>query len=109
MGTPTEVHLFGSLRESLRRPCEPLVLVDLEAPASLTDILDLLEMPQELVQLAMVNHRAVAKDAIVRPGDRLSLFPREYPVFADWRGYRFPDHRPVAELRRAALSKRPRE
>jgi hypothetical protein len=29
------------------------------------------------VQLAMVNHRAVPKDSVINPGDRISLFPRE--------------------------------
>jgi hypothetical protein len=41
------------------------------------------------VQLAMVNHKAVSKASSVQPGDRLSLFPREYPIFADWKDLRF--------------------
>jgi hypothetical protein len=41
------------------------------------------------VQLAMVNHRAVHKDSMIKQGDRLALFPREYIVFADWKDFRF--------------------
>jgi hypothetical protein len=38
--------------------------------------------------MALVNHRAVPKTTLIRPGDRLSLFPREYPIFADWKDFR---------------------
>lgn len=40
------------------------------------------------IQLAMVNHRAAALDTVVGAGDRVALFPREYPIFVDWHTYR---------------------
>ena len=36
----------------------------------------------------MINHRAAAVDTTVRAGDRIALFPGEYPIFADWHTYR---------------------
>jgi len=40
------------------------------------------------VQLVMVNHKAVHTNSTINPGDRIALFPREYPVFADWKDFR---------------------
>jgi len=42
-----------------------------------------------LIQLAMVNYKAVPKDTVIQPSDRLSLFPKEYPFFHDWKDMRF--------------------
>jgi hypothetical protein len=42
-----------------------------------------------MVQLAMVNHKAVPKNSTIHPGDRLALFPKEYIVFADWHDLKF--------------------
>ncbi len=36
----------------------------------------------------MVNHRAVPKDTVIFPGDRVALFPREYAIFVDWKAFR---------------------
>jgi hypothetical protein len=36
-----------------------------------------------------LNNRAVPKNSTIHPGDRLSLFPREYPIFVDWKDHRF--------------------
>jgi hypothetical protein len=41
------------------------------------------------VNLVMVNHRSVLKDSVVWPGDRVAVFPKEYPIFADWADHRF--------------------
>ena len=65
------------------------ILFGLNAPTPMIDILERFEIPLDRVQLAMVNHRAVSKDSVIHPGDRLSLFPREYMVFADWKDLRF--------------------
>lgn len=51
-------------------------------------ILTELKIETYRVQLAMVNFRSAAKDAVIYPGDRLALFPKEYPVFADWKDFR---------------------
>jgi hypothetical protein len=62
--------------------------MDLENPLPLPTVLQRLAIPVDDVQLVMVNHRAVAKDVLIRPSDRVSLFPKEYPIFADWRDLR---------------------
>ena len=65
------------------------IQLDLKSPISLADILISLKIPPDIVQLAMLNNRSVTKDATVNPGDRLSLFPKEYPIFVDWKDHRF--------------------
>jgi len=58
--------------------------LNLTCAVPLVQLLEELDIEPDLVQLAMVKHRAVPKSAIVRPGDRIALFPKEYPIFADW-------------------------
>ncbi len=36
----------------------------------------------------MLNHRAVSAEEVVRPGDRLALVPKEWPILVDWNDYR---------------------
>jgi len=57
---------------------------DLQVLTGIPAVLDLSNIPAKEVGLAMVNHRSVPKGSLIHPGDRLSLFPREYPIFADW-------------------------
>jgi molybdopterin converting factor small subunit len=57
-------------------------------PVPLPEVLATLGIAAERVQLAMVNHRAVARTTAVSPGDRVALFPPEYPFFADWKDLR---------------------
>jgi len=85
----TPVYLFGSLRDSLLDLSDHPIQLDLEAPSPLSEVLDLLQLPSDKVQLAMVNHRAAHRDHMIHPGDRISLFPKEYPFFADWKDFRF--------------------
>lgn len=87
---PASVRLnwFGSLRRDTHALPEPPVDVPLSAPAPLKEILDDLKVPQGLVQLVMVNHRAVPLDTLIHPNDRVALFPREYPFFLDWKDFR---------------------
>ena len=40
------------------------------------------------IQLVMVNHRPAGMDSMVGSGDRVALFPKEYPIFVDWQAYR---------------------
>ncbi len=56
----------------------------------LAEILTAIGLPAEEVQLAMVNHRPATADTLVSAGDRIALFPVEYPIFADWHAYRRP-------------------
>ena len=88
MKSLTEVCLFGSLRKVLRDPCDSPLQMDLNTPTPLPQVLKSLKIPFNRVQVAMVNYRAVSKNSTIHPGDRISLFPREYPVFADWKDFR---------------------
>jgi molybdopterin converting factor small subunit len=84
----TQVLLFGSLRQLHDKKKRQRLSVDLTAPSPLGGVLDLLRIPREVVQLVMVNHRAVPFDHLINPGDRVSLFPKEYVIFADWKDFR---------------------
>lgn len=87
--TVTEVLLFGSLgREGQPFPSRQ-VRVALQIPTPLPNLLEHLRIGSEQVQLAMVNYKAVPTDHMIQPGDRVSLFPKEYPIFADWNHFRF--------------------
>jgi molybdopterin converting factor small subunit len=85
----THVYLFGSLVSDSVDPSHQPIHLELEAPTPLCKVLDLLPIPSERVQLVMVNHRAVSRDHVINPGDRVSLFPKEYPFFPDWKDFRF--------------------
>ena len=85
-----QIILYGSLRNYRISSPNPsnLTLAVTEA-TPLKNVIRQLDIPHDKVQLVMLNHRAVAKDAVVAPGDRLALFPVEYPVYPDWNDYRF--------------------
>lgn len=88
MSAVTEVYLFGSLsRESEENGARPIQYV-LHAPIPLRDLFHCLGISSGRVQLAMVNYRAVSLDHVIHPGDRIALFPKEYPIFADWKDFR---------------------
>lgn len=84
-----EVCLFGSLSKVLGDLYDLPLQMDLNAPTPLLEVLNSLKIPFNRVQLAMVNCRAVSKNSTIHPGDRISLFPQEYPVFADWKEFRY--------------------
>jgi hypothetical protein len=88
MTSEVHVFLFGSLAKSNKKGENPPLQLDFRAPKPLSEVLKLLKIEPQEVSLAMLNYRSVPKDCLVRPGDRLSLFPREYPIFADWMDYR---------------------
>ena len=83
-----QIHLYGSLRKIGKKNDGFVIRTNLESEAPLADILRQLKIPLNLVQLVMVNHKAVHIDSTIYPGDRIALFPREYPVFADWKDFR---------------------
>jgi sulfur carrier protein ThiS len=83
-----QVHWFGSLHSALAERENPPVSLSLSEPTPLTDVLERLDIPKGLVQLVMVNHRAVSGDTVIHPRDRIALFPREYPFFVDWKDFR---------------------
>jgi molybdopterin converting factor small subunit len=85
-----QICLFGSLQEALKHLHDLPLHLDLKVPAPLSEVLQNLQIPLHLVQVAMVNFRAVSMDSTINPGDRVSLFPKEYPIFADWKDFRLP-------------------
>ena len=89
MSPNVQINLFGSLQKKMKDLYDLPIKFDLNVPSPLVDVLERFNIPLDMVQLAMVNHRAVAKDSIINPGARISLFPREYIVFADWKDFRF--------------------
>ena len=89
MNSKVQVRLFGSLRKKLKDlPSDPFEM-DINIPMPLDAVLDNLKIPTDMVQLAMVNYKAVPKDSVIQPSDRLSLFPKEFPFFHDWKDMRF--------------------
>jgi len=88
MKSNIQIHLYGSLRNMGKKNDEFTIRTNLESKAPLVDILKQLKIPLNLVQLVMVNHKAVHMDSTIYPDDRIALFPREYPVFADWKDFR---------------------
>lgn len=89
MSEYVEVVLYGSLQSHLggSSMATPIQFA-LGKPAPLVDVQDRLGIPLGLVQLVMVNHRAVPADVLIQPNDRLAVFPREYPVYPDWNSFR---------------------
>jgi hypothetical protein len=90
MSGTVQVILYGSLRNrrmNSPNPSDNMLAVTEATP--LKNVIRRLNIPGGKVQMAMRNHRAVSKDAVINPGDRLALFPVEYPVYPDWNDYRF--------------------
>jgi len=83
MERSVKIFLYGKFPEISggRSKIDKLNLAD---SVSLTEFLSRVGLPAGSVQLVMVNYRAVGKDAMIHPGDRVSIFGREYPIFADW-------------------------
>jgi len=84
----TEVYLYGSLRRGPGESIASPVLDNLDEPISLGELIHRLHIQPNQVQLVMVNHRAISPDHVIQPGDRVSIFPREYAIFADWKNFR---------------------
>ena len=82
-----QINMFGSLRKLSSNNAESKF--KLEAPLALSEVIERLDISRELIQMVMVNNRAVKADTLINPGDRIALFPREYPLFADWKDFRF--------------------
>jgi hypothetical protein len=89
MSPTVQVHLFGSLKKKFKNLDPHPIELDLNNPTSLTQVLEYLKIPNDMVQVAMVNYKAVPKGTVIQPSDRLSLFPKEYPFFCDWKDMRF--------------------
>ncbi len=85
----TELVVFGSLKKKMGDVEDDSIRFNLEDPMPLLKVLQRYKIPVNMVQLAMVNHKAVPKNSTIHPGDRLALFPKEYIVFADWHDLKF--------------------
>lgn len=84
MGT-VQIFLFGSLRAISEGPsaCSPC-----GDSQTVEQLVERMGLPQESVQLIMVNHKAATRQERVKAGDRVALFPKEYAVFVDWKDFR---------------------
>ena len=60
--------------------------ITLQNGATVREAIQALRIPEESVKLIFVNHSGTFMDQPLKDGDRVSLFPAEYPVFADWDG-----------------------
>lgn len=90
MSEKVKIILYGSLRNSgIDSPHPSNILLDVGEATPLIDVIRQLDIKVDKVQLAMRNHRAVSKNATIKPGDRLALFPAEYPIYPDWNDFRF--------------------
>ena len=89
MSEMVQIILFGSLRNTNNQSPNPAEkLLPLAKATSLKSIIHKLDVQDKKVQLVMRYHHAVPKEAIINPGDRLAMFPVEYPVYPDWEGFR---------------------
>jgi len=83
-----QILMFGSLREEEGNLHRHLSGLSLKDPIPLRELLNHLHLLPGRVQMVLVNHRAVPLDHVVQAGDRIAIFPKEYPLFADWKDFR---------------------
>ncbi len=88
MKNGTEVYLFGSLGIDQGGIRIDRIQSDIQDDIQLEDFLNILKIAPGKVQLVMVNHKAVPRNHLIHPGDRVALFPREYPIYPDWKDFR---------------------
>lgn len=80
------VKLMGSLL-TYGSPEQPeLIEITLKNGATVQEVIQTLGLSKERVKLIFVNHTGAFLDQPLKEGDRVSLFPAEYPVFTDWEG-----------------------
>lgn len=79
---------YGSLRDKTDLSARGHLVRPIGHRQPLSQFLETIGIAGHRVQLAMVNHRAAGLDTMVAAGDRVALFPKEYPIFADWHAFR---------------------
>jgi molybdopterin converting factor small subunit len=79
---------YGSLQNETGTTSGDEQAYPIEHRQPLCRFLETIDVPGNRIQLAMVNHRTANLDTVVGAGDRVALFPREYPIFVDWHPYR---------------------
>ncbi len=88
MTTAIELHLFGSLQNKVSPNVKLPIFHKSKTAVPLPVLFEHYRIPDDEVQIVMVNHRAVLKNILVHPGDRVSLFSKEYPFFVDWNDFK---------------------
>ncbi len=63
-----------------------LVEIFVKSGSTVQEVIQALGIPTERVKLVLVNHTGALINQPLKHGDRVSLFPAEYPVFVDWEG-----------------------
>ena len=53
------------------------IQVEVSAPLSVTELLGLANIPTDRARVLLLNHKKAYLDSVVRPGDRLAVFPPE--------------------------------
>lgn len=79
---------YGSLQKITPTERNGRRLHPIDGRQPLHQILEAVGIAGNEIQLVMVNHRPAQLDAMVGRGDRVALFPKEYPIFVDWHSYR---------------------
>ncbi len=80
------VKLTGSLL-SYGSPGRPeLIEIFLKDGSTVEEAIQTSGIPKERIKLILVNHTGALMNQPLKNGDRVSLFPAEYPVFVDWEG-----------------------
>jgi len=94
------VKLMGSLIPFVPHGQSGLIQTSLRDGSTVWGAIQELEIPAERVKLILVNHASAPLNQPLKDGDRVSIFPPEYPVFPDWKGsvlYRGPEGERVEE------------
>jgi molybdopterin converting factor small subunit len=80
------VKLLGSLPSFVPSSQAGVTQISLKDDSTVRDAIEELKIPAEQVKLVLVNHTGAELSQPLKEGDQVSLFPPEYPVFADWKG-----------------------
>ncbi len=80
------VKLMGSLLSCSPAGQSGLIEISLRDGSTVLEIIQAFGIPTGRVKLILVNHTGALLDQRLKNGDRVSFFPAEYPVFADWEG-----------------------
>ena len=79
---------YGSLKKEMTNAPRDRSEHVIDHPQPLSRFLGTIGIAVHRIQLVMVNHRAAGLNTVIGGGDRVALFPREYPIFVDWHTHR---------------------
>ena len=69
------VLLGGSLRQLHPEARNGEIEVSIDGPLTIGEFLERTHVPTDQARMLMLNHRRAGLDTVVRPGDRLAVFP----------------------------------